>query len=228
MPLRPLLIAGTLAAALVAPVLPAEAVTTTPVQPTITKTEAQQLSKAGVLTRSDLPQYEVERNTRDATDAQFDIALYKCIGVKGPKYLARNPGKSFTAGNLSIDSSADVLATVKQATADMKAVGSKKGAACYEGFLKQYFVEQGAEVQSFSVSKIPVTVANADQAFAFRITGNFSVEGTPLLLEALLVAARVGQTEIVVSPGRFGGGTPSLKQSKALTNKLCKRVAAAG
>lgn len=226
MPLRRPLLTGALAVALVAPALPAQAETGSTTRPAITRTEAQQRAKAGVLTRADLPQYEVERNTRDATDAQFDVALYKCIGVKAPKYLARNPGRSFTSGSLSIDSSADVVATVKAATADMKAVGSKKGAACYEGFLKQYFVEQGAEVESFSVTKIPVAVANADQAFAFRITGAFSVEGTPLLLEALLVAARVGQTEIVVSPGRFGGGMPSLKQSKALTNKLAKRVAA--
>ncbi len=220
------LIAAGLAAALVTTAVPAEATSTAPTRAEITKTEAQRLAKAGVLTKADLPQYEVERNTPDANDAQIESGLYRCIGVRAPKYLARNPGKSFTSGNLTIDSSADVLASVKQATADMKAVGSKKGAACYEGFFKQYFVEQGAEVQSFSVRKIALTVANADQAFAFRIRGTLSVEGTPLLLEALLVAARVGQTEIVVSPGRFGGGTPSLKQSKALTNKLAKRVAA--
>lgn len=227
MPLRRLLMVGALAAALVAPVLPAEAVTTTPVQPTITKTEAQRLSKAGVLTKSDLPRYEVARNTRDATDKQYDIALYKCIGVRAPSYLVRNPGRSFTLGNLSIDSSADVLGSVKQATADMKAVGSKKGAACYESIFRELFAKQGADVDSVSVKKIPVTVANAPQAFAFRITAVFSFEGNPVMLDGLLVAARAGQTEIVVSPGRFGGGPPSLKQARALVNKLAKRVDAA-
>lgn len=223
---RVLLTAGGLVAALLAMGLPVAATTTQPAQPGITRTEAQELGRAGVLTTSDLPTYDVARGTRDASDDEFDEMLYTCLGVKVPRYLARKPGRSFTLGNLSIESSADVLATVRQARADMAAVGSKKGAACYQRLFAEGYAEQGIDVQSLSVKKIPVTVAHAEQAFAFRLTGIFTVEGNQLLLDGLLVAARVGQTEIVVAPARFGGGTPSLRQARMLTNKLAKRVAA--
>ncbi len=41
----------------------------------------------------------MEMATRDASDDEFDAALYECLGVKTPKYAARNPGKSYTRGH---------------------------------------------------------------------------------------------------------------------------------
>jgi hypothetical protein len=224
---RAALTMGCLAASLLAAGLPAGAASAAPAAAGITKVEAQKLARAGVLTKSDLPKYDVERSTRDASDEEFDARFYQCLGVKAPKYLVRNPGKVYTLGNLSIDSYADVVASVRQARDDVKAVGSKKGAACYEQFMTEGAAEQGVEITSLSVKRIPFTVANADQAIAFRMTGVFSVEGNPLLLDGLVVVARVGQTQVVVAPGRYGGGTPSRKQARALTNKVAQRVAAA-
>lgn len=226
MRVRAVLTAGCVAAGLLAAGLPAGAASAAPTAATITKTEAQKLARAGVLTRSDLPKFDVTRDIRGAEDDEFDARFYRCLGVKMPKYLVRDPGRSFDLGSLSIESSADVLATVRQARADIKAVGSKKGATCFQQLLLEAYAEQGTEVQSLSIKKIPVTVANADQAFAFRLQATFSFEGDPVLVDGLLLGARVGQTEISLAPGRFGGGTPSLKQARALVNKLAKRVAA--
>lgn len=86
---------------------------------------------------------------------------------------------------------------------------------------------QGVEIESLSVKRVPLAVANADQVIALRLTGAFSVEGDPLLLDGLIVVARVGRTQVVVAPGRYGGGTPSRKQARVLTNTVAKRVAAA-
>ena len=225
MRVRALLTAGGLAAALLATTLPADAATTQPAQPGITKAEAQRLARAGVLTKSDLPKYDVQRSTRGAMDDEFDAALYACLGAKVPTYLARNPGRSFTLGALTIDSSADVLTTTRQAKADFSRLKSKKGPACYQEVLNEFLGRLG-EVQSLTVKRVPVVVANAQDAFAYKVDAALLIEGEQLTLAGYLLAARVGPAEIVVSPGRYNGGSASLKQTRSLANKVAKRVGA--
>lgn len=225
MRVRTLLTAAGVATALLATTLPADAATTRPPQSAITRTEAQQLAKAGVLTKSDLPKYDVERRTRDASDDEFDAALYACLGAKVPKYLARNPGRSFILGALTIDSTADVLTTARAAKADFSRLKSKKGPACYQKVLGE-FLGRFAEVQSVTVKRVPVVVANAQDAFAYKVNAALLIDGDELTLDGYLLSARVGPTEIIVSPGRFNGGSASLKQTKSLANKVAKRVAA--
>lgn len=225
MRVRALLTAVGLASAMVVTTLPAQAATSRSGQGGITKTEAQRLAKAGVLTKSDLPSYDVERSTRDASDDEFDAALYACLGTKVPKYLARNPGRSFTLGALTIDSTADVLTTARAAKADFSRLKSKQGPVCYQKVFAE-FLGRFAEVQSLTVKRVPVVVANAQDAFAYKVDAALLIDGDELTLAGYLLAARVGPTEIIVSPGRYNGGSASLKQTKSLANKLAKRVAA--
>lgn len=230
MRVRALLTAWGLLVALLAPALlvatvPADATTTGPARAALTKTEAKQLAKAGVLTRSDLPNYDVERGTRDAADDEFDAALYACLGAKVPKYLARNPGRSFTLGALTIESLADVLTTPRQARADFSLLKSRKGPLCYQKVFGEFLGRLG-EVRTLTVTRVPVVVANAQDAFAYRVDAAFVIDGDELTLAGYLLAARVGATEVIVSPGRYNGGSASLKQARSLANKAAKRVAA--
>ncbi len=119
-----------------------------------------------------------------------------------------------------------MLATVKLAKADFKALKSTKGPTCYGQVLRGFLEKNTDGVESFSIKPVAAKVAGAEGVFAYKIAATFSAQGVPYTLAGLLLAARVGQTELIVSPGRYNGGTPSLKQSQSLATKLVKRAQA--
>lgn len=201
-------------------------------QSAITKARAKALAKAGVLKKGDLPGFAAERISREPGDAADARALYACLGAKVPKFAARNLGLTFTKDALQIDSSSDVLASVSKAKADLKLQASKKAPRCIKERLAALLEQEGVEIESLSVKPVDVKVKGADGASAYRYGAVVTLQGTELRLTGFLLTARVGQTEIFVSPGIFvdpadySGPKPSLKQSVALARIAAKRVAA--
>lgn len=179
-----------------------------------------------MLKKSDLPGFTAEPSTAEPEDAADERAFYKCLGVKVPKFAARNLGIAFTKGDLEIDSSVDVLTTVSKAKADMKLGASKKAPRCLKQVLITILEREGAEIETVSVKPVAVKVKGADIAAAYRYAAVATIQGTPLRLDGYSVTVLVGQTEISVSPGIFNGPKPSLKQSVALARIAAKRVAA--
>lgn len=193
----------------------------------IGKAQAKKLAKAGVLTKADLKGYTSEAQPVDRAEAADERAFYKCVGVKAPSYLARNVGVSFTKGSLTIDSSADVASSVTVAKSDLKAIKSTKSPACFRKSILALLERSGATVKSVSVKRESATVKGADGVSLLHIKAVADFGGTPLKLDGYLLSVLVGQTEITVSPGRFDGKSPSLKQSTALAQIVIERVRAA-
>lgn len=193
----------------------------------IGKAKAKKLAKAGVLTQADLKGYTFEAKTVDPADAADEKSFYKCIGAKAPSYLARNEGASFTKGSLTIDSSADVASSVTAAKADLKAIKSTKAPACFRKSIVDLLKRSGATVQSVSVKRESATVKGGDGVSLLHIKAVADFGGTTLKLDGYLLSILVGQTEITVSPGRFDGKAPSLKQATTLAQLVVKRVRAA-
>lgn len=215
------------ALALVAPSSVAVAGTTevqAPAAASISKAQAKKLAKAALVKARDLPGYECEANTAEPTDAADEAALYACLGVKVPKYAAENLGATYSSGAVVIDSASSVVATVKAARKDFKAVTSKKAAGCFKQQFENSLERDGFEVESLSVKKVPVTIAGADGAFAYRYSVRAGAEGQHVHLIGYQLGVLVGQVEFQVSPARFDGAKPSLKQSRKVAAGIVKRV----
>jgi hypothetical protein len=211
-------------AALIAPAATAAA---TGSAPAITAAKAKKLARAGVLTAADMPGYTGTRNPYDPTDAADDKAFYACLGAKVPTYVARNRGASYEKGPRSMDSSSYVLPSVKAAKADLKASTSAKVPGCMKQALKRSVEREGATVRSVTVKKVPVTVAGADGAFAYRIVLDAQVDDILIRIAGFQVGVLVGQTEISLSPTVVNGPPSGLKKAATLGATLVKRVRAA-
>lgn len=183
---------------------------------------AKKLAKAGVLTAKDLKGWEFEAITAAPTDAKEEAALYKCLGLAKPSFTARNLGYDIGGTTGFIDSSADVASSIARAKAYFKAMQSKKGAGCVQKFMTTQLIDQGAPPAQISVSvkAVPITVKKADQDLAFHVVESLG----GVTLNGYVIQARVGQTEITVSPVQVDGTNPSLAQGKSLIETVVKRV----
>lgn len=192
----------------------------------ISKDRAKKLAKAGVLTKTDLKGWTQEAAESDPDDAADTKAYYKCLGAKVPTYLAKNKGYSYSKDPVIIDSSAQVVSSVTAANADLKAIKSSKAPACYEKQLTVAIERAGAKVKSMSVKAVTVSVKGADGAHAFQIKAVLDFGDQLATLNGYDLSVLVGQTEIAVSPGRYDGKSPTLKQSTDLAAVATKRVRA--
>jgi hypothetical protein len=191
---------------------------------TLSTSQAKKLAKAGVLTQKDLPGWEFEATEVAPTDAADEAALYKCLGLSKPSFTARNRGYDIGGSTGFIDSSADVAPSTAKAKAYLTALQSKKGASCLKKQIVAQFVQLGASATDFKVTvkAVPIIVAKADQDVAFHIVETFS----GITIDGYQIEARVGRTEISLSPATMDGTKPSLAQGTSLTEKLVKRVRA--
>jgi hypothetical protein len=204
--------------------LPAGAAGTDATQVAITQAKAEKLAKAGVLTTKDLKTFRSEPYEEDSPEYIADF--YGCLGAKPPKYLAKNPGRSFDKRALTIDSSAYVVNTPKAAKADFRAVMTKKGDSCLARAFRFAFEQEGATVDSIKVRRFALSIPGTDLAFGQRYVMSGSFDGFPFAVVGLTLNALVGQTQMSVGPTRYDGREPSLTQATSLVNKVVQRVRA--
>jgi hypothetical protein len=194
---------------------------------TISEQRARTLAKAGILTKADLKGYEAAATEPSAGDIKEEKAFHACLGKAAPKHLARNPGFTYAKDGLAIDSSADVFGPVSAATADVKALASAKAPACFKQRMAALFKRYEFTVHELKVTRAAVTVANSDAAAALKVTAMVQETDIMYYFTSYLVAARVGQTKIIVSPRRFDDYPLSLKKAAALAGVAAGRVRAA-
>ena len=226
MRVRVLLAAGVVLASLLSPIAADAASTTPSAANAISKDKAKKLAKAALLKKTDLPGYQSGRQQADPTDAQYDAALYDCVGAVKPKYIVDNPGLAFTKGQLEIDSQASVVDTGKHAKADAKALNTAKGATCYQQVLRSAFEDQGVIVNTISVKLAKATVEGVRTAFAFKYDLTGTINGAPIRLQGFDLNVLVGQTEVGLSIYRYDGKRPKLNQLVLLAAPLVERIRA--
>ncbi len=190
----------------------------------ITKAQARKIVSAGVVKKTDVRGFTAEKNVADPADDATEKALYTCLGGKPPKEVLVKDGPTLSKGPQTIDSSAAVIATLRQAKADVKLARSKKAPRC----LKKAFIASaeadGVVVHSVRVKAIPVSVRDADVAFGYSYEIIASFEGNLVAIHGYDLNALVGQTELNVSIARYAGPPPNLKQGVSLLTKTVKRV----
>jgi hypothetical protein len=202
----------------------ATAAVASPAHAAVSTATAKKLSKAGVLTKSDLKGYTTSAQQETASDEKIEAALYKCLGVKVPKYVTRNFGTAFTSadGALEIDSNADVAKSAAAGQSDVKALKLSRAPGCVKKYFQASIAEAGGSFSSLSVKLVKVSVSGADAVAAFHVVG----AAGPIKLNGYQLAVLAGQTEINVSPVRYDGKDPGLKQATALAKTVVKRVKA--
>jgi hypothetical protein len=199
-----------------------------PTTASLTAAQAKAAAAAAILTAADLPGYAVEAQEADPEDAADDAALAACIGVAKPTYLTRDLGRSFSKGDLEVDSSADVATSAAAAKAELDAYISPKGVDCVRTQLSAYFTKQGLTVGSFTATPTSVTVPGADAVFAFEIALDASApDGSKLQLRGFEMGSLVGQVEVSLT----AIGTPTtnltLAEAQALLATSTDRVKSA-
>ncbi len=224
MRLRVALTAGALIASLLGANLPAEAARSDMGQIALTKAKAERLAKAGVLTKNDLKTFRSEVYEEDSPE--YVAEIYGCLGAKAPKYLAKNPGRSFEKRALTISSSAYVVSTKKAAKADFAAVMTKRGDACLARAFRVAFEQEGATVDSIKVRRFALALPGTDLAFGQRYVMSGSFDDFPFRVIGVNLNALVGQTQLAIGPTRYDGREPSLAQAKSLLAKVVQRVRA--
>ena len=173
----------------------------TPAEPTIaaypttgplTAAQAKTLAAAGVLLATDLPGWTVATRAADAEDDEADHAIKKCLRLPETPYLARDSGRSFDQGGVSINSKAEVTTSLDQATAELTARQGPDGARCFREYLA---VPGGGEL---ILESVPVTVTGADRVIVFRVVLSGSGPTGPVSAGGFQLLAQVGQVEISV------------------------------
>ncbi|MGQ0466178.1 MAG: hypothetical protein ACT4QG_12740 [Sporichthyaceae bacterium] len=192
--------------------------------PTISKTKAQQLAKAGVLVKGDLKGYAAEKTTADPTDAADEKALYTCLGATVPKRAARNLGVAYSKDSLSINSSADVIDSPAAAKKDLAAIKSKKAAKCFQQQFATILERSGVTVQSLSVTPVNISVASASDVAGYRIRGDIRFTDIATRIDGYFLGILVGQTQLSLTSTRFDNGAASRRQIAALAEVVAKRV----
>ncbi|MCW2544403.1 MAG: hypothetical protein JWM40_1955, partial [Frankiales bacterium] len=150
-----------------------------------------------------------------------------CLGVASPPYLASDPGRSFTKGDLEVDSSADVAATLADGKAELAAYTGPKSTQCFKAQLVKVFAAEGASVTSFVHTPVTLTVPGADAVFGYELSVDATGGGQTLQLRGFDLGTLVGQVEVSVSVF----GTPqvglTLDEAQALLVKATARAKAA-
>jgi hypothetical protein len=151
---------------------------------------------------------------------QIQLATKSCLRRPLTAYQARNPGRSFKRDGVEITSKAEVTATEEQSEGDLKAMQSSDGARCF----RKALLEVAPDDVELNVHAVPVEVAGADQAVAYRISylveddDGYSGGGYQII-------ALVDQTQIWLDSSE-GSENPtfSLARLTALAQKLVQRV----
>ena len=195
----------------------------TPKPKPLTTAQATTIAAAGVLLPADLPGYTGEAQTADPSDAADQVEFDKCLGVPTSTYLAQDQGKSYTKGDLEIDSSSQVLTTAPMAKAEFDAADSAKGTACLKA---QATAAAGADVSNAAVTVTTqsVTVPGADGALYFDFVLTGTAQGQQVEVRGSQAIARVGQTQVELDS--FATAPPLLTTDEmvALLTKVVARV----
>jgi hypothetical protein len=199
-----------------------------PTPKALTAADAKTVAAAGVLTAADMPGYTAEaQDPDDADDTATDAAFRTCIGSPARDYLYSDPGRSFTKGDLEVDSSVDVARTAEIAKAELDAYAGPKTEACAKAEFTKLFAGEGGTLTSYKQTPVTVTVPGSDGTFGVQFTLVLSGGGESTTLQGYELGALVGQVEVALSVFGTPEETLTVEQAQALLVKAAGRVKAA-
>ena len=199
----------------------------TPAAVPLTEAKAKTVAAAGILTAADLPGYTAADQTHDASNDETDKKLATCLGVPAETYLTRNFGKSFTKGQLEIDSSVDVATSAASARTQLTALTSSKAPDCLKSTLTELLATSGLTVTSFTATPTSVRVSGADATFGYKLAFAGAGKGQQISFSGYEVGSLVGQVQVAVSVLASSAGTFSFDDTVALLTTATGRVKAA-
>ena len=189
--------------------------------------KAQEVVKVGVLTAADMPGYKAEDQEADPDDEKSDEHVATCLGLAKPSYVARNPGRSFTKGDLEVESTADVASSASQAKAELKAFGTDKAEGCLKDEFNSLLKESGGTISRFELTPQTISVKGADDTFAYKLDFGATIAGQNLTFSGIAVGALVGQVELEVNAfDPTGSGSFGIDQAVPLLQKVVDRTKA--
>jgi hypothetical protein len=198
-----------------------------PTPAALTAAQAKTVATASTLTAADLPGYVVATETDDADDVKNEAEFRTCLGLGGESYLASDPGRSFTKGDLEVDSSTDVAATVGAAMSELAAYTGPKASQCTKAQLTKIIAAEGGALTSFTLTPIVLTVPGSDGVFGYEMSVDASAGGQTIQLRGFETGVLVGQ----VQAGLTVLGTPAanltVEEVQALLVKAVARAKAA-
>ncbi len=186
---------------------------------------AKRLAAAGILLSSDMSGFTRATQAHDETDTLTERVTKDCLDLALTAYQTRNFGYTYRDDGVDVSTNTEVVATREQARSELNALRSSDGPRCFRDAL----LEVAPEGVDLDVKLIPVIIAGADKAVAYRIS--FTLEGEDVDDDVhgsgYNVVALVGQTEIWLDTSE-GRKTPkfSLAKLTALAEKLVRRVKA--
>jgi len=184
----------------------------------LTAQEAKSLAAAAILRAADMPGYTAKPGTHDASDASSEAAEQRCLGLPPQQFRARDFGTMFTKGDLEVDSSADVASSVQDARQQLAAITGSKAKACLKQTIDALVHSSGGTVRSFSAQLVPVTIADADAAFAYRLSVQAAFNGQAVTIGGYEVGTLVGPVEVDTQ----SNGTAPLAQTLAQIEHLAQ------
>lgn len=190
-----------------------------------TSSTAALLATAGVLSAAELPGFEGDPVGRDDSAEQDEMALYQCLQATRPAHVHRDTGMVWAKDSQEILSSADVLPSAAVAQSDLAA--AKAGQANCFG---TYFVTLYGDADgnpTVTAEQVPVTVKDADGAFAVRVTLTDNLPDDPLNVTGFMVGAYVDTVRIDVVSVAFNSTAPQLSDAVDAAGAAATRVRAA-
>lgn len=199
------------------------AVTSFPSTGPLTQAEAAELAAAGVLLASDLPGWASATRGRDEVNDEADTSIKQCLGLPLQPYLAQDAGRTFTQNKVEVNSNVDVAASRVQTDAELAAFASPDGPRCY----REYLATPGGG--NLTVDLLPVSVAGADRAVAYRLALSGSGPTGPVQAGGFSMIVQVDQVRISLDTFELTG-TPTftLERLTDLAELSVGRVRAAG
>ena len=144
-----------------------------------------------------------------------------------PTHTPRPAGTAYSNGDPATDPSADVAASIADATNQPGNRTSSTAPDCRKAQLTAAFAGSGFTVTSFSAQPVSVTIPGSDAAFVYTMAVAGTVQGRNIEVYGFSAGSLVGQVEVGVSVFAPSATTFTLEQTTALLAKATERTRAA-
>jgi hypothetical protein len=186
-------------------------------------TQAERLAAAGVLVGGDLPGWAARVQTAGPSDDRDRAAFLHCAGAARPHYVHRNHGTAFTKGMGEIDSSADVVSSAAEASAQAMSLGTQRAAKCYEAELRSIAGVPGVKLTKLTATLVPVAIQGAEHSFVYHVVAYLRGAQGTASVDIYALNAAVGATELTLT-GTRTNSPASLEEVTRLATIVASRV----
>lgn len=168
--------------------VPADAGTTTTVNPTTDRAMAQRIN----LTAADLPGWQKSPSSTNTSSPNFDATMTACVGTS-VKDEVSVPSPNFVQGSTQISSNVSMVRSRAQGLADLRTLKSSRVPSCLKKAMTSTSmgVPQGTRVSKVKVSQFTPTESLPD-SFGLRIGMTISQTKQGITVSVPIIATEIG------------------------------------